>query len=270
MKKYKITLYLLVGLFALSCEKESLTLPTNTADLPVVEAYLAVGQQAVVTVKKQAIIANEIDSSDQNNLSISGLQIEILNNGNSFSLIESSTGTYKGDSTFIIQANQEYLLSFEYNGNVVRAQTITPSKPTNFKASRNTIKFETSSFPPSFPDPISLTWDDNTNERFYQISIQNIESNPQLLDFGGASEDRPQRPTPPEQMNTYELRARDFVYRGTHRVVLFSVNPEYVSFTQTSTDASAQSINEPYTNIVNGLGIFTGVGADTLFVEATD
>ena len=50
-----------------------------------------------------------------------------------------------------------------------------------------------------------------------------------------------------------------------HRIVLFHLNPDYAAlYKQSST--STQHIATPPTRVVNGLGIFTGVNTDTLYV----
>ncbi|MEN0006205.1 MAG: DUF4249 family protein [Bacteroidota bacterium] len=255
-----------------SCEKESLSGDAEASALPVVEAYLAVGQPISVQISKQIPLSSgSVDASGESFL-VSGLAPMVSVDNTLIPLQETAPGIYESDTTSIVQADKQYQLSFEFNGQTISATTDVPQPPTNFEASRSTIIFETNTFPPSFPDPITLTWEAENAGSFYQIGLQPIEENPELLEFlgGGSGQERPQISVAPQQTNTYELTARDFSYAGKHQVVLYHVTPEYVSLTQTSASADNQNITTPFSNIVGGLGIFTGVGTDTLTVVASN
>jgi len=70
--------------------------------------------------------------------------------------------------------------------------------------------------------------------------------------------------------NFYAIRAqRDSLQFGTYQIIVFRVNPEYAALYESSSN-STLSLEEPPTNIVNGLGIFTGVSSDTLYLEVSE
>lgn len=269
MKKILFNLLLFFCLF--SCEKAALNPGNGGAELPVVEAYLQAGQPPLVTVRRQT----PYDSAEPLGLPIEDLSLSIEVDGAVFPLPETAPGVYSADSSWQVEAGKIYRLQFEYGGLAVSATTEIPEAPVNFKASGSSISFDNSgSFPPSFPDPITLTWD-NPDNRYFQVFVENIETDPQEIDFGfggggaGQAGERPRFSTTPQQTNTHELGFQNFQYLGTHRVVLFRVTAEYVTLA-TSTQGDAQNLTSPYTNVENGLGIFTGVGADTLFVEVVE
>jgi hypothetical protein len=51
-----------------------------------------------------------------------------------------------------------------------------------------------------------------------------------------------------------------------HNVILMHVNPDYAALYRSS-GSTSQNISTPPTSITNGLGVFTGVNADTLKFE---
>jgi len=53
---------------------------------------------------------------------------------------------------------------------------------------------------------------------------------------------------------------------GTHKVTIYHVNEEYALLYETSTQDS-RDLNEPYTNINNGLGIFSGFASQEVYFE---
>ena len=65
----------------------------------------------------------------------------------------------------------------------------------------------------------------------------------------------------------YAIRTqRELLQFGTYQIIVFRVNPEYAALYESSSN-STLSLEEPPSNIVNGLGIFTGVSSDTLYLE---
>ena len=56
------------------------------------------------------------------------------------------------------------------------------------------------------------------------------------------------------------------MYFGRYQVILYHVNQEFANLFDNPTMNSV-NITEPPTNIENGLGIFTGISADTLYFE---
>jgi len=267
MKNTCIMLLLVSMLFA--CEKEALNESGEGAALPVVQGYLQPGVVPFVSIRQQI----PFNSADTTAGPIENLTPFIKVEGTSYALFEVEPGIYAGDGSWNVESGKIYQLVFDYKDLEVKAETSIPAAPENFSASQSSIKFSNSgTFPNSFPDPITLSWN-NIDGSYFQVFVKNIEDNPEAINvFGGNNDnnrERRQFSTTPVQTNIYELGVQNFQYLGTHQVILFKVSAEYVALTN-SENTQSQNLNAPYTNVVNGLGIFTGVGADTLLVEVTN
>jgi hypothetical protein len=59
-----------------------------------------------------------------------------------------------------------------------------------------------------------------------------------------------------------------FEYLGTHRIILYRILPDYSALYDVNSNSS-QNLTSPDSDIENGLGIFTGINADTLWVEVS-
>ena len=53
---------------------------------------------------------------------------------------------------------------------------------------------------------------------------------------------------------------------GLHRIKVFRVNEEYANLYE-SVEQDSRDLNEPLTNIKNGLGIFTAFSCETVFLN---
>lgn len=62
---------------------------------------------------------------------------------------------------------------------------------------------------------------------------------------------------------TSDILPQTFKYFGKHYAVLYRLNPDFAALYR-SAGTTTQNISTPPTSLVNGLGIFTGVNADTL------
>ena len=69
----------------------------------------------------------------------------------------------------------------------------------------------------------------------------------------------------PTTNNYYRVPQSDFNYIGKYKITLYRVNQEYVNL-YASRQQNSRSLNEPLTNVNNGLGIFTAFASDSTFV----
>ncbi|MEA5256559.1 hypothetical protein VB264_02115 [Arcicella aquatica] len=257
----------LLGIVA--CDKDSNFIEGGAR--PVVEAYLVAGKPISLSVKKE-IAYNEDTSNTE--APINGLNIKISDGTNTYSLTSNGAGVYKSDSTVKLKVGVTYNLSFTYNGNAVTASTIIPTKPVGFKTDITSIartKLNLSSgggFGGGFDEntDVNLSWS-NPNSDYHFVVVDNIEANPVLiitLPTTSNFNDLTRRfRSQPVQGTTTQLRSQQFQYFGKHNLVLLKVNPDYAAL-YNSTGSTSQNISTPPTTITNGLGIFTGVNADTL------
>ena len=90
--------------------------------------------------------------------------------------------------------------------------------------------------------------------------------NDNLAQFGGQLEFISE----PQIVDFFDIRTLAHLTQfGTYQIIFLRVNLEYTGLFGSS-GSSTLSLEEPPTNIVNGLGIFTGVSSDTLYLEVTE
>jgi len=235
-------------------------------DLPVVESYLIPGQKMEVKISQK----NPYDPDAPLPMEdVDSLTIRVGSQGASILLVPSGGGLYRDSlGELPVVAESIYDLSFIFHGEPVSAYTEVPYKPVQFKASPTSITFpQRDPENPGFydpPDPIVLSWT-NADTGYYLISVTCIDSNAVSVIKDSVPEDMTGA-FQPFVADTFELREMMFSYFGTNRVILYHINPEYTSFFR-SWMTNTQSYEEPPSNVINGLGIFTGINADTLYVE---
>lgn len=262
-----LLLPLLPLLLATGCTKE------GTQDeerlQPVVESYLLPGRP--VRVK----ITEEVPYSESGGLTpLNGLLVLIEHQGTLDTLQGAGDGWYEGSASLPIEAGASYALRFSHQGSEVSATTTVPPAPSGLSMSANTLEIPEMDFGdsppttlPEFPDPITLEWN-NPDLAYHLVVVQNIEEDPVRI----GSSDAPERPsfrTEPTTVNTADLNFGSFSYFGTHRIILYRLNADYASL-YLDNGTNSQDLATPQSNIVNGLGIFTGINSDTLLLEVVE
>lgn len=253
----------------LSCEKEDAA--PEFRDQPVLEAYLVAGEKMEVKVSRQIAFDQAAEYSTE---VLSGLDLSVSLDGVVHSLepdMEEEETYYSPD--LLMRSGDVYDLSFEYNDLTVTATTVIPEKPVDFLASPTSIEF--AQLDPSGggfggfeqPDPIQLTWE-NTDGAYHIIVVENVETDPEPTVVFDDDDERPERifRNEPTQESALELRRQSFSYFGTHRVILYHINADYASLYDDE-GSTSQNLGTPNTGIENGVGIFTGMNADTLIIE---
>jgi hypothetical protein len=181
---------------------------------------------------------------------------------------------YRSDANVKLKVGVTYSLSFDYNGKTVSASTIIPTKPAGLKSDINSVvrtrQVVTTGFGRNVDDNIdvNLTWS-NPNSDYHFVVADNIEAKLDLVitlpttsttSFNNFN--RRFRSQPVQGTET-RLRTQQFQYFGRYNIVLLKVNPDYAALYNTE-GTTSQNISTPPTTITNGLGIFTGINADTL------
>lgn len=252
---------IILWLMVMSCQ--TIEPDTSGEGKPVVEGYLASGHPIEVKVTSE-VLFTEADTIR----TIDGLNMKVTTEGKAYPLVQDVTGKYKAAS-LLIKSGKEYSVSFDYAGKSIVSSTTIPPQPTNFTASDSVIvipTFNSSAFTgfPKFPNPIVLNWD-NHDGTYYLVVVKNIEVKPNPINTGTVERVFIFRSNP-IQSNTFQIRTRQFQYYGKHWVILYKINAEYAALYQNN-GSSSLNIKTPYTNVNNGLGIFTGINADTLKVR---
>jgi len=249
-----LSIVFLMCLFA--CKKD------NNSDAayarPVVEAYLVPGKPIQVKVYYQKYLEDTTTYGSP----IIGLALKISDGSRTVTLTESVAGTYVYTDSSFIADSHTYSLNFDYNNQVISAQTTVPNKPTGFTASavlQHVPSFSLDSTPTFVP--VTYTWN-NTSSDYFMIAFRNIDSFPAQLDARSFVSYRDTEVIL-NKVATYETGRMTFSYEGNYKVLLFHINKEY-SDALTNSGRSSLNLTSPNTNVVNGLGIFTAMQADTL------
>lgn len=235
----------------------------------VVESYLSPGQAI------QVRLTEEVPFAESGSISpVDGLVVIIEHDGGTDTLHGSGNGTYTGPVDLAAQAGSSYSLRFTFSEAEVSATTTVPASPNGFALSTSTLEIPVIDFssgpptsPPVFPDPITLSWN-NPDQAYHLVVVENMETDPEPI----GEEDAPRRPSfriEPTTANATELSFRSFSYFGSHRIILYRLNADYAALYLDS-GSNSQNLATPQTNIVNGLGIFTGINSDTLMLEVVE
>jgi len=261
---------LVLMVFCLMTNSCTESLESVYQDKPIVESYLYVGQPILTKITRiTPYDANAPKAEDD----INNLTVTILEDNQEITLQPMGDGIYESSADFKLKENVDYTIQFYFNNKEVTAITRALTKPKEFTQSVTSIKVTgfSGSFTggmPDFPDPVKTTWS-NPESDYYLVVVENTEENPTAINDFGDSE-RPARlfRNEPTQTNSYDIRAQQFQYYGMHRIILFHINPEYSALYKDS-GTTSQNITTPPTNVINGLGIFTAIHSDTLFLNVT-
>lgn len=253
----------------------------SSGQKPVVEAFLAPGKP--VSLKLTTVIGytDASDAADSISRPIDGQTIQIkVSNGDVFTLKSLGQGLYESASNQLVKFGLSYTLDFIYNDLPISATTTIPTRPTGFTISRNILyrsKIDLSNgtgggFRPGTEDrtPIEAAWD-NPNGEYHFIALINAEVAPETIVIlpTDATNQFPFNRSfnnEPTTASTSNIQPQSFQYFGKHYAVLYRLNADYAALYK-SGGTTTQNISTPPTSITNGLGIFTGVNADTLIVN---
>lgn len=249
-------------------------------DKPVIEAYLMPENPVSVKVFTETPYT-EADSAYSK--PITGLNIVITGNDDlSLHLVETEAGIYTSTQP-LGKAGAIYAIKFEHNGREVYAETILPDKPEGFALDtteiyRTYFDFNTSSG--QFPGPggmnfnenieLGISWK-NPDNLYHFVAAQSMESDPSPVVNMPNSNGFFQMPNrffnnQPVQGEFTTINGQSFEYFGKYAVILYKLNSDYAALYENQ-NTSSQNISTPISMITNGLGIFTGINADTLIVN---
>jgi len=249
--------------WATSCQKSEFV---SFDDLPVVEAYLIPGEKILVKISQKMPYE---DNTPDYMPDVNTLDIFVIYATRAYQLTLRRDGVYVDSSGAIpVMTDSTYLLHLVYNGNPVTSSTIIPSKPQSVTQSATSItmeQFDPDDPPgPSMPDPVEIMFS-NADDSYYFVTVECMDSVlvPVIKDSIPSNDIFSSQPVTGTEIDIQPMMIR---YFGKNRIILYHINPEYLVFFQQQANTS-QNYQEPPTNVVNGLGVFTGINADTLYLE---
>ena len=256
----------------MSCEKEILQ-QSEPEDLVVVEAYLY-ADEPIENVYLTALLP--YGDTDTIFEKISDAKIIITHNENIYQLVPSDSAGYYHYPGIDLQVKigEKYQIEFEYFGKTITSETIVPEPPTGVTISDTRIYIDEDAlqnnpreFIKNLPQ-IKLTWDEDEDNYFY-VLVENIEENPASIeiDVVNGKFSNFKFVSRPVKVNSYKLLPMLIIKQyGTHLIRVFRVNKEYADLYE-SMEQDSRNLNEPLTNITNGLGIFTAFSCDSVYFK---
>lgn len=286
MKKYILAFLTFVSLSG-CVDVNSVISP---GDKPVIEAYLVAGSSVKMHVFSEIPYSNSTDSSFS--VPIDGLSIIIEgNDGRTFTLTSVGEGLYTSASNERIgAAGSVYSMKFAYNGRTVSATTTIPPPPDDFLSDKSEVSRTAVDLSAGFGGPppggppgvggpgqqtqvsINFSWL-NPNTEYHFLALQSMESNPTAVvtlpaDAQGFGLRFQRFTNSPTLETSNQVQVQTFEYFGRYAAILYRVNPDYAALYETG-GTTTQNIQTPVSLIENGLGIFTGIGVDTVFIKVS-
>ena len=253
------------------CTPESSLVPE--LDLLAVRAYLYAGQP-VTDVNLTSTLS--IDDESETAPPVNDAEVGLMKDGIRYSLAlsDGDSGYYHYEADDLtIEAEDTFHLEIFWEDQFLTAETIVPVKPANAAIAPDTLVVPEIASRQDFIDwqrsPNSraeITWQ-NEDSDYYYILFDNIEEDAEPVDLS-----LPPRftrlITEPLPFSRYVLSSALMTHYGDHHLVLFRVNEEYVMLYQMSGQDS-RDLNEPFSNIDGGLGVFAAFNSDTLLFHVS-
>jgi hypothetical protein len=239
---------------------------------PVVEAYLFDQKPVEDIVLKETI---PFEGDDQVAY-ISGADLFLRTGEKEFRLdpIEGKEGhyAYRGND-LQVTSGETCKLFFDHNGKQVSGETVVPEIPEGLSLSQDEIYItqlvdinDAAGFLDDIGQSLLLEWENNMSD-YYYITIENLEKDPEPLERNDNIDLNFEFVSRPLQDNYFAIRpVVHFSAYGTYQVTLYHVNKEYALMYE-SLNQDSRNLNEPYTNINNGTGIFTAFASSTILFE---
>ncbi len=263
--KYILILAVIIIAFLFSCEKDILQ-QSEPEELIVTEAYLYEGEPVDDIYLASLLVYGGEDTIVQ---TIPDAEIVIIHNGNPYQLVPSdSAGYYYFPGTDLeITVGENYQIEIYYFNKTTFAETTVPFPPTGVTISEEMIYIDPTNIKEYWINmsPVEINWDESGNDYSY-VLVENIEDEPVDI-FSGRKVGGFRKITLPVQGNSYTFLPLEVVQQwGTHLIRVFRVNKEYADLYE-SMDQDSRDLNEPLSNITNGLGIFTAFSCDSIYLE---
>ncbi len=261
MKSVTFFMGIIVLLF-IGCESDSLL--NNTSDDVVIRAYLY-ADEAVCDI--QISKALSLGSEETSMPPVNDADVSLMKNGQEYQLVLSAgdSGYYNyAGNDLSVEAGDIFTLRVVCENKTITAETSVPAAPVGVKCSSDTLFVPESFEPWSFEldtsrHQIRCAWDAGNNQLFYVV-MENQEENPDSVDttfplMGGPGMNMR------SQLNLttnseYIVDQRGLQALGLYKITIFTVNEEYMDL-YISRQQDSRDLNEPLTNVENGLGIFS-------------
>jgi hypothetical protein len=263
--KTTFTLLMLLILVSAGCNNNP-AFPNDTQ--VVLQGYLY-ANQPVQDIQVMSSFA--IGSSDTGNMPISNAAVALLKNGTRYKLTPSPGRpgyySYTGND-LAVTTGDDFTIEVVVGTQTVTAETIVPKKPDQVRLSIQTISFQLDSVQSRLgvrtrvnsSDSAVVTWNNPSSDYFFVV-VESIDPARQLIRPDSTFTRR--FVSDPINQSQFLVNNNAILYTGRHVVRVYHVDKEYANLYRSRTQDS-RTLNEPYTNVNNGLGIFSAFASDSL------
>lgn len=259
----KFLIAVLIMTFTFGCSDDSITTPDN--ELVVVSGFLRAGERTA-NIKLSNTLA--LGSADTIPAAINDAEVFLVKAGKNYllNLSPSMNGNYFYQGNDLsIESGDLFSLLINYKNKKITGSTLIPNKPHDLTISKTTIIFTASVYGMGIVQDTSsiyLKWS-NPDSSLYYVVIENLETNPIAINTSTTQKGSGRTMIfPPMATNQFLIGRRNLTYLGNHRAIVYKVNQEYADLYESRTQDS-RNLNEPISNIKNGLGVFSAFASDT-------
>ena len=284
MKKYiQLSIFILILATFFSCEEDAIYTPDERF---VLQAYLYANEPVSDVRIRNAVPLSVADSVGE---PINDAIITLYKNDVAYTLVSSSdTGTYHypgGD--LIIETGDEFSIEANVGDKTATGNTSVPESPEEVFMSDDTIELPEIIIDPYTGRPefgamqtlmavqreiqLEVLWN-NPNGALHFVVIENADDNQESIfpdlggKFGSVRRGSFRRITFPTRESSHQINFFDMRYWGKYVVKVYRVNQEYADLYD-NLEQDSRDLNEPPTNIKNGLGIFSAFNSQNVYFE---
>jgi hypothetical protein len=258
----------IVSAFVVACSSTTDVGSTYEAS-PVVRAFLYAGEPVTDIRLTWTTTLTESDTVPK---PVNNAQVTLIRQGVRFALALSpgDSGYYRyTGAELVVREGDVFDFEARIGDGLVTARTTVPARPGSVSKSADTVRVpDFSSFTPgqrpSFDfTTVTVRWPASTGSLYY-VTLENLESSPvSIADSSGRFRFGPARTVfSPTAADSFAIGFNQVKYYGLHRVRVYHVNEEYAQLYATQ-QQNSRDLNEPFTNIHGGLGVFSAFASDT-------
>lgn len=270
----KRLLIILVSIALVSCEEEQIG-----SDSFVVEGFVYAGSPISGINIKSTVPFDAVSVPGQ---PIPNAQVSVEYNGEVLPLFFNQvTQRYDGPEDLIVEPGAELILNLQVGEQTASSNTVVPDYPVGLttsipkiiipeiELSRDLRQVLTDLFQEARLD---IRWS-NEAEDYHFLVIEPSDTtnteplfNDDIPSNVGTFFDNFRLVSEPSRDSTYTVVGLSLQNYGSYRAILYRINQEYADLYADQLQDS-RNLNEPPTNVENGLGIFTGISSDTVLFE---
>ncbi|MCD6116045.1 DUF4249 family protein [bacterium] len=251
----------LVALFMVTgCTEDASLVPE--ADQVVIQGYIF-ANEPVEDIRITSTLA--LSSEDTIAPPINDAEVYLMKDGMRYDLqLKDEDGYYYYDGTDLtVEEGDVFEINVNCFGKNASGITQVPPPPKDVAMTSNTLYIPEAVYPgfeiDSTKHVLIINWTEDPSALFYVV-MKNLETNPEPIEISGGGKffggKRGAFISAPSNMNKYIISFSNVSYYGRYSIKVYRVNKEYLDL-YISKKQDSRDLNEPLTNIKNGLGVFS-------------